>query len=141
MPSHRINLRGPWDYRWISDWPLASSEKPGLGTITMPQDWQAIFGSSRGTAEFRRKFHRPTNLEPHERVTILMTEVRGAGRVKLNETNLGEFVSSGDPVEFDVTACLQSFNELIVEITCDPGQAPEQSSGLFGVTAIQISSD
>ncbi len=104
----------------------------------MPQEWRALFGEASGTAEFRRGFHRPTNLDPHERVVIIFTEVRGTGHVQLNESPLGPFVASGAPVELEITTLLKPFNLLIVEISFDPTISLGLPGGIFGVAAIEI---
>ncbi len=107
----------------------------------MPREWQAIFGLAGGTVQFRRKFHRPTNLEPHERVMIVFTESRGTGEVGLNGLSVGQFAAVGDAVEFEISTLMKPFNELSVEITFDPNLDPAISGGLFGVVALEIRSE
>lgn len=107
----------------------------------MPQSWQATFGDTGGTAEFRRKFHRPTNLEPHEQVLLVLTEVRGSGRLLLNELPLGSINSSGESVEFDISRLLNPFNEVAIELTFDPRTNPSLPGGLFGAVALEIRSE
>ena len=139
MSVHRINLRGPWDYAWQE--PNAGHHSVAFaisGTVSMPQEWRSLFGDVGGCARFQRKFHRPTNLEPHERVFIVLTEARGTGSVKLNETPLGEFTANATEHKFDVTKALEPFNVLTVELTHCPSEAPDQSGGLYGVVAIEI---
>lgn len=107
----------------------------------MPCEWRRIFGEAVGTARFRRKFHKPTNLESHEVVKIVMTEVRGAGVVSLNDNRLADFSSSGEAVEIEITPFLNPFNELSIELKFDPVVNSGVQGGLFGVTAIEIRSD
>ncbi len=104
----------------------------------MPRDWQSIFGDRSGTAEFRRKFHRPTNVESHETVVLVFTGIRGQFEVWLNRDLLVEFISIGDTVEFDVTSRLKEFNELSVEITFDPQSEKDVFGGLYGAVALDI---
>ena len=104
----------------------------------MPQEWRVLFGEIPGTAQFRRKFHRPTNLEPHERVILVFTEVRGTGSVQLNEWPVGEFTGNGKSVEFEITSLMKPFNELSVEVTFDPATQPSLSGGLYGAVALEI---
>src|SRR5439155_5738907 len=108
MSLHRIRLVGPWDFCWRATLgdaaPLVTQ-----GTAQMPRDWQTLFGAVPGRAIFSRRFHRPSNLEPPERVSLVLSGVRGAGTASLNGELLGEFVSQGEAVEFDVTSRLQPF--------------------------------
>ena len=85
----------------------------------MPCDWQSIFGSRGGKVAFSRRFHRPTNLEPHERVLIVLTGVGGSGTIRLNGDSLLEF-SDADSVEADVTNKLEAFNLLEIEVEHQP---------------------
>ncbi len=136
--SHRIQLKGPWDY----EWKLAIAEELELtsqsGTVRMPRDWQSIFGHRSGTAEFRRKFHRPTNVESHETVILVFTGIRGRISAWLNRDRLGDFTGTDIAVEFDVTLLLKEFNELRVEIAFDPQAERDVSGGLYGVVALDI---
>jgi hypothetical protein len=140
MSVHRIRLLGPWEYRWHvvlqETVPAAVS-----GTTTIPQTWQQLFGSVSGRAAFSRKFHRPTNLEPHERVFLVLTAVRGAGRVELNSVSLGEFTSEGECVEFDATDFLQAFNMLSIDLTFDPDSAASRPGGLLEPVVMEIRSN
>jgi beta-galactosidase/beta-glucuronidase len=138
MKSHRIQLKGPWDYDWKSVVVDSFGPASQTGTVTMPRDWQSIFGDRSGVAEFRRKFHRPTNVESHERVILNFTGIRGQIAVSLNRVRLGKFTGTGDGVEFDVTSLLKEFNELRVEITFDPQSAPDVSGGLHEIVALDI---
>lgn len=142
MSVHRINLRGPWDYEWLTP---ADDSLPGTfskaGTVSMPQDWQTLFGGASGHARFQRKFHRPTNLEPHERVFIVMTASRGSGTIRLNETLIGEFEADGTELSFEVTNALDRFNVLTIELVYSPKEEPAQSGGLYGIVAIEIQNE
>ena len=138
MKSHRIQLKGPWDYEWKSANIDGSEPVSRSGTVTMPRDWQSIFGDRSGTAEFRRKFHRPSNLESHETVILNFTEIRGLVAVWLNRHQLDEIVRTGPAVEVDVTSRLNEFNELRVEVAFDPRSEPNVSGGLYGPVALDI---
>ncbi|WP_010584500.1 glycoside hydrolase family 2 [Schlesneria paludicola] len=140
MATHRIHLRGPWDYSLHAAAVGVAPAVTKIGTANMPREWREVFEEIGGTAVFRRKFHRPTNLSPQERVVLVCTEVRGAGRASLNEHPLGEFTAEGNAVEFDVTGRLNSFNEFTIEIAFEPSQFPALSGGLYGVVAIEIRS-
>lgn len=109
--------------------------------MTVPVDWRTLFGDVAGQATFRRKFHRPTNLESHERVILVLTGVRGRGTVSLNDTLLGEFSAIGEAIEFDTTRFLNPFNTVSVQLTFDPQEAPSLPGGLYAPVAIDIRSD
>ena len=140
MASHRINLRGPWDFLWLRSTDISLVPISETGTVNMPKDWQSVFGLISGTSRFRRKFHRPTNLDPHEQVMIVFTEIRGAGTIRLNDQPVGSFTASERSVEFEITAFLKPFNELEVEIEFAAKQEPAEAGGLFGVVALEIRS-
>lgn len=141
MPPHRIHLKGPWDFVWLQGVLAGSGEFTSSGTVTMPREWSEIFGLSSGVAQFRRKFHRPTNLEPHERVMLVMTEVRGSGTIRLNQHQLGDFAGTGDAVEFEITTLMNPFNEVVIEIQFDPCSQAGVAGGLYGAIALEIHSD
>jgi beta-galactosidase/beta-glucuronidase len=138
MASHRINLRGPWDYDWRETGGDTDAALLKSGTASMPQPWDGLFGVRQGTAVFRRKFHRPTNLEAHEQVILVFTEVRGRGQAVLNQQTLGEFNGAGQTVEFEISKFMEAFNELTVEISFNPQREPSSPGGLFGVVALEI---
>ena len=140
MPSHRIQLKGPWDFDWRACPDEPSEAIAKSGTVTMPQEWRTLFGEASGTAQFRRKFHRPTNLEPHERIMLVLTEVRGSGGVRLNDVPVGHFVGSGGLVEFEISTLMKPVNEVAVDIKYDPVTEPGLSGGLFGAVALEIRS-
>jgi hypothetical protein len=118
---HRIRLIGPWEFAWRTSTGDGAEldGKAASGTIKMPCDWQSIFGSRGGKVAFSRRFHRPTNLEPHERVLIVLTGVGGSGTIRLNGDSLLEF-SDADSVEADVTNKLEAFNLLEIEVEHQP---------------------
>jgi hypothetical protein len=137
--THRIRLKGPWDYEWVASDDAATIE-PGsaVGRVKMPADWQSTFGNRSGTVRFHRRFHRPTNLEPYERVSIAFDGIGGAGEVWLNGRKLGAFGVEDKVLCFEVTPCLEMRNELIVEVCFDPSASGRQPGGLWGPVAIEI---
>ena len=141
MVAHRIHLKGPWDFVWHASDTASGEMRSRTGTVAMPQDWVSLFGAEPGTARFQRKFHRPTNLEPHERVLLILTEVRGAGSVQLNDQPVGEFRGCGAAIEFELTAILNPFNVLSIEMTFHPANEPSLPGGLYGPVALEIRSD
>lgn len=137
MSVHRIRLIGPWDYVWLGATDPTTDAPPTVtGTIKMPCDWQSIFGPRAGRATFSRRFHRPTNLEPHERVFIVLTGVGGAGQFSLNGLAMGEFDGKTKSAEVEVTDRLVSFNQLEVTLDFDPGDT--LLGGLYDAVALEI---
>lgn len=139
MPTHRIALRGPWEYRWHGR-VAEELQGPGSGRVKMPTDWQALFGDHGGRARFRRRFHRPTNLEPHERVLIVLEHPLGAAGLQLNGHELGAVGHGEDFGRFDVTRILLPMNELVVEIEFTPTQETRPGE-LWQVIAMEIQTD
>ena len=137
---HRIRLLGPWEFAWEGS---AGGETPLVteGTTAMPCDWNGLFGAVAGTAIFRRRFHRPSNLEAHERVWLICTGVRGRGSVSLNETLLSEFTSDGEAVECEVTSHLQPFNVVSIRLSVGAIKEHQPPGGLFQPVVLEIRSE
>lgn len=136
MPVHRIHLRGPWDV--TGPWP-DPTESGKIRSITMPQRWQALFGSNIGTATFSRWFHQPTNLAQEDRLAIILTGVAGHGETWLNDQSLGKFSARGEAVRLPMQlGQLQLRNRLRIELSCSADQSP---GGLYDAVAIEIDSD
>jgi hypothetical protein len=134
---HRIRLIGPWEFAWRSS-TGDGAKIEGVaesGTIKMPCDWQSAFGSRGGKVSFSRRFHRPTNLEPHEQVLIILTGVGGSGTIRLNGDSLLEF-RAVDSVGVDVTNKLEAFNLLEVEIEHEPIEG--KLGGLHAPVVLEI---
>lgn len=132
MSIHRIQLRGPWRYEWLGTAPVTSSQ----GTVKFPATWNEVFGSVAGSALFRRTFHRPTNLEPSDRVFLVIPGLRGTLRVRLNDVPL-EASPAPAGQEFELTRDLLPVNQLAVEIDFDPGTTADPG-GLYAPVAIEI---
>jgi hypothetical protein len=129
-----MHLKGPWELLVVPGF----QPSPEMRTVTMPQSWQTLFGPVAGTARFRRAFHRPTNLAPHETVWIVLTEVGGMGRVWLNDQPCGTFAPlTASPPRFEITSHLKPRNHLTVEVTFDPGSTTAEG-GLYGAVALEI---
>jgi len=107
----------------------------------MPCDWHSLFGPVVGPATFRRRFHRPSNLEPHERVWLICTGVRGRGSVSLNDELLSEFSSDGEAVECEVTSRLQPFNVVSIRLSVSSSEEHQPPGGLFEPVVLEIRSE
>lgn len=134
MPTHRIQLRGPWDVQRLD-----LSEPPMK--VTMPAAWDVIFGNWSGLARFRRKFNWPTNLEAHERVWIVFDGIGGEGLVRINNQELGSITAESAIAEFEITSQLSLHNELLVELAAVADGKPAAKRGLWGAVALEIRFD
>jgi beta-galactosidase/beta-glucuronidase len=104
----------------------------------MPADWQSLFGTHSGTATFLRKFHKPTNLEPHEQVRLVFEAINGQGTITLNGSPIGKASGTNDRLKIDVTTSLKQYNELTIELTFDPASSPSSPGGLTGPVSLEI---
>ncbi len=139
MSVHRIRLAGPWGYTWLESLDHKKPEQVS-GTIKIPADWQVVFGLVAGSAIFSRKFHRPTNLEPHEQVVMHFKGIAGSGEIRLNDVVLMKFPESAGVLECDITTSMQAFNRLEIQLRFDPSISPATRGGLYDDVAIEIRS-
>lgn len=130
MSVHRIRLRGPWQFEWLS----SSVREPASGRISLPADWRDLFGTESGQVCFRRKFNRPTNLEPGTDVNLVFEGVGGTATVKLNGQSLESQTKSH---RYRITEHLAPSNELQVDLQFDPTETPEPG-GLWGLVVLEI---
>ncbi|REJ73992.1 MAG: hypothetical protein DWQ34_26640 [Planctomycetota bacterium] len=141
MPSsadpYQIRLRGPWQVAWLGSGPPAE-EQPTFDTVYLPESWKELFGAAPGRALFRRRFNRPTNLAPDERVVIVLTDVPGEVVLRCNTHEITAAGASGPQQRYDVTEHLRDFNLLEVEITCDPTAVPQTMAGLWQTVLLEI---
>ncbi len=148
---HRMHLRGPWEYEWLHgpgvapgvDRADSSAPFAKTGRVKLPGSWQSQFGAVAGAVRFRRHFHRPTNLEPHERVVIAFDGIGGTARVWLNGRALDptdRFIAEDAPelLRYEITGLLANANELVVEIDFDATATGESPGGLWGPVAIEV---
>jgi hypothetical protein len=126
LSSHVIRLRGPWEYEPLARvWIDANGARresreslPAAGRAQLPADWGLTLGPDfRGRARYTRRFGLPTNLEPHEKVWLVVEGVDYFGSLALNDTPLGEMTGYlGPPAEFHVTSLLSERNVLTLEV-------------------------
>lgn len=140
MPTHRIRLIGPWEYSWTGSLtaPTESLSETTSGSVKMPCDWLVLFGTDAGAATFSRRFHCPTNLEPHERVFLVFEGIGGQGEIALNDEVLAQVTPTDQPVEVEVTNRLQRFNRLNVSLQFNPQAATPYRGGLYGAVVLEI---
>ncbi len=130
MYPHRIRLRGPWECEPVrrGDRPVPV---PGPGRVLLPARW-GEGGTPRftGPVRFRRRFGRPRELDPSERVWLTFAGIEGPAEVALNGVPLGRH---GGAFDLEVTSLLHDRNELIVEM-----EAVTEGGGIWGEVALEI---
>jgi hypothetical protein len=129
---HRITLRGPWEYELLDPSQVAGAKS---GKARLPDEWISLFGEYRGRIRWKRRFHRPTNLAPHDRVCLVFTGVGGRGMAALNGELLGEITAAPPARIFDITRRLRGEEELVVELEFQDQMGP---GGLFGPVVLEI---
>ena len=98
--THRIRLGPPWD------------------TTT-----------ADGRTRHARKFGRPRSLSPAETVWLVCESVPGPAVVSVNGEAVGSVGEAGGPFTADVTALLNSRNEVVIDTV---------SAGPLGEVALEI---
>ncbi len=154
MQPHRIHLRGPWEYEWLSreskpsdvgsagqDWSVRTAGLDGIqeqGRVKLPADWQTLFGLVSGHVRFRRRFGQPTNLDMDEHIFLVFEGVGDTARVSLGQRLLGVILRNQQAARFEVTSFLQPRNELIVDVEFDAEDDPHKPGGLWKPVALEI---
>ena len=144
MKPHRMHLHGPWQYEWLSDAPFDQS-RTRSGRVKIPDEWNTLFGDIAGKVLFRRRFHKPTNLEQHEHVYLIIVKLKGRVRISVNDVLLGAAQNPDETLDFEITDLLKPANELSLEIEYDSvSTASESDSKQFSLwesVAIEIRTD
>ena len=147
---HRINLKGPWNYEWLDGPHRRNTSSPGEddsefsevllnhSRVRMPSSIEDAWGAVTGTVRFRRRFQRPTNLDPHERVHIAFDGLGGSARVLLNEKQIAELRDVESTRSVDVTEQICPTNTLTVDLHWNPDESAQSAGGLWGAVAIEI---
>ena len=112
---HVIRLRGPWQYT-----PLARFDDgtlPPPGRVELPTDWGATLGDGfRGRVRYERSFNSPSNLDPHERVWLVIGGADARADVGLNGQPLGTVEGYALSSEWDITAIIGPRNALSIAV-------------------------
>jgi beta-galactosidase/beta-glucuronidase len=160
MYPHRIRLRGPWECEPLARTVLRAGGRldtlpdpvPPPCQMMLPCRWhEGGLKDFAGRVRFRRRFGYPGRIDPHERVWLTFAGVDYFAAVWLNGRELGRHRGAFSPFEHDVTALLQSRNELVVEVDC-PALHPEAAGrpllprggvrdgngGLWGEVALEV---
>jgi hypothetical protein len=94
-----------------------NAELPPPGRIHLPADWTGTLGKGfRGRVRYRRRFNRPTGLEPRNRVWLVIDGVDACGQHSLNGQPLGSIDGYALPAESDVTELLTASNVLEIDV-------------------------
>ncbi len=136
MPQvHTIRLRGPWELTPLATTQqqemLPGDEPQGFAsesvTQQMPAAWDAVLPDYCGTVRYTRRFGKPTNLEVHERVRLVLDQIAGSAVVLLNGKKV--------PDTFFITELLGERNLLQIDVT---QLDPNQPAGLVGEVRLEI---
>ena len=146
MATHRIRLRGPWELAWIaavSDGTRTSVKSVESKRIRLPARWSDLFGDRSGHARLSRRFHKPTNLDSHDEVTLVVESMPGRWTVALNECVLTLSDEQLGSTHYNspravVTALLESTNVLTMELDVDSATMRENHGGPWGEVALEI---
>lgn len=136
MSVHRIRLRGPWTYEWLSP----AKQESATGRVSLPLEWREVFGTEPGHVRFRRIFHRPTNLEPDTHLDVVFEGIGGIANITINGELLEQHFpeeNSSASIRCRITEHLQPSNELQVDLQFDP-QQNTQRGGLWGLVVLEI---
>ena len=159
LDPHIIRLRGPWQLeplqrfvkRSYGGYDGPTGGLPPNGRWKMPADWCETMGPDfLGVVRYRRTFHRPTNVDPRQRVWLVVEPPRSCGMVRLNGEFLG-YARFGAPAgRFDVAHLLTTTNSLEIEVEHpeldENGMPLDDGSvhvpgGLVGEVRLEIESD
>jgi beta-galactosidase/beta-glucuronidase len=153
---HVIRLRGPWELEALArELPAGDGRPVRLGLdlptacrVQVPGDWREPLGADFcGRARYLRRFNRPTNLDPHERVWLVLEGVDHRASVALNGLAVGVVEGYQAPCRFDITFLLEPHNGLAVEVSLpaavfhDPALRPGRAGlagGLIGEVRLEI---
>ena len=146
---HTIRLRGPWQME-----PLAATSADGRGQgapdasrpelppaarVKLPIARAAVLPVDFfGRVRFVRRFQRPTGLEPHETVRLVLDTPWTVGIVTLNERPLESETTDGARSEWNITERLADANVVMVELEYRPDDAPPADAPLLGEVWLEI---
>jgi hypothetical protein len=105
MYPHRIRLRGPWEVCQPGGETAAKIDMPARGSALGP-----------APVRLTRRFGVPRQLDPHERVWLVIDRPAAAGHVTVNGGPAGDFNPQRGYLEIDLTHDLGTRNELSVEL-------------------------
>ncbi len=106
---HSIRLRSAWRYAYgAGPWAEERAALPGV--------WQRVLELANGRdVRLRRNFNRPTGLESHESVWLVIDRPHGLRVVRLNQRPLTLEANPSD-ASVEITNLLIDRNELDIEV-------------------------
>ena len=127
---HTIRLRGPWQMEPLVRFALAETSGAGQGDDALPPPGRvklpttceaALPHGFCGRVRFARRFQRPTGLESHESVYLVVDTPWTIVRLTLNERALEIATAAGSliqraPVRLNLTDQLADTNLLAIEV-------------------------
>ncbi|MCI0333765.1 MAG: hypothetical protein L0228_11150 [Planctomycetes bacterium] len=153
---HIIRLRGPWELEPVKrfvpqtdgSYRPTADDLPPSARAKMPADWCETMGHDfLGVVRYSRNFNRPTNLEEHERVWLVVEPPQSCGRVRVSGEFLGNVRFGGAAGRFDITRLLKEHNSADIDVEHpaldDHGNVPDDGSldvpgGLVGEVRLEI---
>lgn len=118
---HRIRLVGPWE------WAVSALETEWK-KLRLPDDWSSL-APQNAEVSFRRRFHRPTGIQPNDRLFIVISTLGALSRVQLNGHDLravpGPARVTGEQ-SFEISGKLEEINLLqlmLPQLTADESHA------------------
>jgi hypothetical protein len=129
--AHRIRLRGPWLLQ-----PTAVPSTPPR-RIQLPAPWALLFEADVRGVQLSRRFNRPTNLGPTDRISLVVNDLPPGARVSLNGiTFTPQSQDAAQPAVFQ-TPHLELHNLLTIEF--DVAAATAADDQIWGEVALVIS--
>jgi hypothetical protein len=129
---HRIRLRGPWLLQ-----PTGASSSPPR-KIQLPAPWAELFeGRVRGV-QLSRRFNRPTNLGPADRISLVVNDLPAGARVSLNGITLTPQPPDAAQTAVFPTQHLEPHNLLTIDF--DVAATAAAGDLIWGEVALIISS-
>ena len=121
---HVIRLRGPWELeplvRYVNaggTWREVTDDLPAAGRTQVPGNWADLLGADfLGRARYTRRFNCPTNLDPRERVWLVLEGVDHEASLRLNDRPLGTMRGTANVHRVDMTALLAPHNRLTIDV-------------------------
>jgi hypothetical protein len=130
--AHRIRLRGPWLLQ-----PTAVPSTPPR-RIQLPAPWAGLFDADVRGVQLSRRFNRPTNLGPADRISLVVNDLPKDAQVSLNGITLTPRPPVAAQTAVFPTACLEPHNLLTIEF--DVAATVAAGDQIWGEIALVISS-
>jgi len=134
LRCHRIRLQGPWQLEWIESGDRATR------TVRLPALRDELFAGRSGRVRLTRRFHKPTNLEPRDVVSVALEDVRGCTSLRVNDSIVSAVSESSGAAQFAITELLQPVNTLAIEVDIEPLAAAVPTRERWGKVFLEIDS-